>query len=299
LRIFMLGVLAMACGAMVASSNAQEILVSQYSWKALAGTGKVDASLVHEEAGHGTVCEITNATDTLLRRTLLKIESPAITADFYRLDGEVRYAGVEGDGYLEMWSTFPPATPGGTERSFFSRTLANENQMGKLHGTSDWRAFVLPFDAAGAGAHPIRLTFNVVLPGIKLWQVNSPSAGTSLGKPALFAGNGWLLFPLSLVACSGFGGLIVSLIVLCEWMAARGRDQEIVQTLGVLTAAFSVSMLAIGIWLQHAQPVALLWGPWLAAGLFGVVVPLLRLLTLRKRYRAKEIRRMTAFDALA
>ena len=297
---------AAASVALVASAPAQEALVAQYSWKALAGTGKIDAALIHEEAEHGSVCEIVNATSTPLRRTLLTIQAPTITADFYRLDGEIRYSDVEGDSYLEMWSTFPPAKPGGTERSFFSRTLASENQMGKLHGTSDWRAFVLPFDATGAGAHPTRLTVNLVLAGkgtvaiggIKLWQTGSSATGPAPGNPEVIAGGGWLL-PLSLVACLGFGGLIVSLIVTGEWMAAQGRDQMVAQTLGVLTCSFSVSMLVIGIWLRQAQPLALLWVPWLAAGSLGTIVPLLRLFTLRKRYHAKEVRRMTAFDALA
>ena len=37
--------------------------------------------------------------------------------------------------------------------------------MAKLKGTSDWRAFLLPFNAEGAKGKPTKLVINVVLPG--------------------------------------------------------------------------------------------------------------------------------------
>src|SRR5262245_39901377 len=48
---------------------------------------------------------------------LLTIERPKITSARYALRGRVRYEGVEGEGYLEMWNQFPN---GGR---FFSRSL--------------------------------------------------------------------------------------------------------------------------------------------------------------------------------
>ena len=91
-------------------------------------------------------------------QTVLPLDKPAIDGPRYALAGQVRYEGIEGIGYLEMWSHFPD---GGR---YFSRTLGDAGPMMKLQGTSGWRAFTLPFDATGAPA-PTKLVFNVVLPG--------------------------------------------------------------------------------------------------------------------------------------
>ncbi len=90
--------------------------------------------------------------------TVLTIERPAIKGPRYALTGQVRYEGVEGSGYLELWNHFPDGS------QYFSRTLGDSGPMMKLQGTSAWRAFTLPFDATGAPP-PNRLVINVVLPG--------------------------------------------------------------------------------------------------------------------------------------
>ena len=210
--------LAVACTVLAAPLHAQEKLVTEYPWKALVEQGKADASLVREDPKRGAVCAVVNPVSQPLRKTLLVVESPAITTDFYRLSGEIRYEGVEGDSYLEMWSTFPPATPGGSERNYFSRTLAEDNQMGKIHGTSDWREFSLPFNAAGSGAHPIRLTFNLVLvgkgtvsvSGMKLWQTNNSAASFLPNWTMRFAGNSAFPLLISLGVCSTAGALVAA-----------------------------------------------------------------------------------------
>jgi hypothetical protein len=92
------------------------------------------------------------------RVTLLTIERPGIKGPRYGLNGQIRYEGVEGIGYLEMWNHF---SDGG---QYFSRTLAKEGPMMELHGKSPWRPFVLSFDATGS-APTTRLVFNVVLQG--------------------------------------------------------------------------------------------------------------------------------------
>lgn len=90
--------------------------------------------------------------------TVLTIERPSIKGPRYALTGQVRYEGVEGAGYLELWSHFPDGS------QYFSRTLGDAGPMMKLQSTSGWRPFTLPFDATGAPP-PTRLVFNVVLPG--------------------------------------------------------------------------------------------------------------------------------------
>src|SRR6266581_136110 len=90
---------------------------------------------------------------------LVTLDHPPVTLPGYAVLGEVRYEGVEGQGYLEMWSVFPNG-----ER-FFSRTLATQGTLAALHGESSWRRFELPFSLNGASPAPSRLEINLVLPG--------------------------------------------------------------------------------------------------------------------------------------
>ncbi|MDF1851783.1 MAG: hypothetical protein P1U85_13175 [Verrucomicrobiales bacterium] len=98
---------------------------------------------------------------------LFDLDRPIIETESYAITGEVRYEGIEGDGFLEMWNHLP-GEAGETDIavSFFSRTLGISGPMGKLTGTSDWRPFQLPaYVSDDSGRRPLRLTLNVVLPG--------------------------------------------------------------------------------------------------------------------------------------
>ena len=53
---------------------------------------------------------------------ILVVEAPAVEGDAYAIHGRVAYEGVEGEGYLEMWSVFPDGS------RYFSRTLEEHNQ---------------------------------------------------------------------------------------------------------------------------------------------------------------------------
>ena len=149
----------------------------QFSTPELAGRVQVvEPSADAVAAGiRGPLLRITNPDDKPLRVPRLVVNAPPVTADFYALNGQVRYEDVSGDGFLEMWSTFPPAVAGGGKRSWFSRTLGetDTDPMMRLRGTSGWRPVILPFNAAGLGghadsgnngAHPVQLTVNLVLP---------------------------------------------------------------------------------------------------------------------------------------
>jgi hypothetical protein len=91
--------------------------------------------------------------------TLAEIANPGITRDRYVVRGRVRYHGVIGEGYLEMWSLF------GDGGRYFTRTLGDAGPLQKIAGTSDWRDFGLYFDATGAAAPPEKLILGLVLPG--------------------------------------------------------------------------------------------------------------------------------------
>src|SRR5438876_6561461 len=90
---------------------------------------------------------------------LVTIERPPVTGPAYAVAGQVRYQGVEGQGYMEMWTVFPDG------QRFFSRTVALQGPLAALHGDSPWRPFQLPFNLSGGSQLPSRLEINLVLPG--------------------------------------------------------------------------------------------------------------------------------------
>ena len=81
---------------------------------------------------------------------VLRLENPPIATPVWAVVGEVRYEGVAGDGYLEMWSVFK-------DGRFFSRTLDQAGPMSRLSGASGWREFVLPFFSRADLPPPVAL----------------------------------------------------------------------------------------------------------------------------------------------
>jgi hypothetical protein len=138
--------------------------VARYDWKTLADQGHLLAGRAVQVDGRWAL-KIENTNDTPLQLTLFTIDSPPIASMNYAVSGEIKYEGVQGDGYLEMWNYFPPPEPGAGEVKAFSRTLDVSGPMGKLSGTSNWRSFSLPFNRAGSASPPTRLEVNLLLPG--------------------------------------------------------------------------------------------------------------------------------------
>ncbi len=101
---------------------------------------------------------------------------------YYAIVGEVKYENATPGTYLEMWSHFESATPGGAGATYFSRTLAPVGPLGEIAGTSDWREFWLPFDRTGAATQLTSLDVNLHFSGpgqvslrwFKLVQFASP-----------------------------------------------------------------------------------------------------------------------------
>ncbi len=98
-------------------------------------------------------------------RTLGPAVVSRITAKHYAIIGKLRYSNVTSGSYLEMWSYFAPAEPGGPEGAYFTRTLGDSGPMAKLEGTNDGSDFALPFDATGAKTKLVRLVMNLHLAG--------------------------------------------------------------------------------------------------------------------------------------
>jgi hypothetical protein len=221
---------------------------------------------------------------------LLTIDAPGVTRSRYAIAGEVRYEGVEGTAYLEMWSAIAG------QGSFFTRTLASSGPMKSLTGSAAWRPFILPFDATGAPP-PRSLEVNLVLPGrgtvalgpLRLLQFaegENPlaSAGAWWGPRAAGLGGG---VTGSLIGCLG---------ALVGLLAQRGQGRAL--ALGLLKGmlALGVAGTALGaVALARAQPYEVVY-PLLLEGVLCGVLGATLLPRLRRRYEELELRKMRALD---
>jgi hypothetical protein len=222
-------------------------------------------------------------------RSVAVIEPPPVTGDRYAIQGTVSYEGVEGDGYLEMWSVFADAS------RYFSRTLDERGPMGKLSGTSESRPFVLPFFLTGDAPSPVRLELNVVLPAggtVTLGELMFVSGASATRVPGAWWSpeTGGLIGAAAGSAVGVLGALIGTLCSL-----GRARRFAIAGLLslgtgGLVLLAAGVVALALGQPYEVWYPLVLLGvlGPALGFGLLG---------TARRRYEAHELRRMQALDA--
>jgi hypothetical protein len=220
-------------------------------------------------------------------RQLVVIEDPGIQKERYVVRGRIRYEGVEGDGYLEMWSDF-------NEGSYFTRTLAPAGPMQKITGSSDWRDFGLLFDSSGAKAPPSRLTINLVLPG---------KGEVSLSAMTLseLEANEWPMGSRGMGSIAGWwGGLAGAALGICggllSWLGSRGRAKRFVLTglraliaLGVV--ALALGLLSLGRGLSYE-----IYYPLLLIGAIAVIAPASALPSLKRRYEEMELRRMRALD---
>ena len=221
---------------------------------------------------------------------VLKIESPGITRTRYALAGQVRYDAVEGTGYLEMWSEIPG------RGAFFTRSMDGAGAMGTISGSSDWRAFALPFDATGAPP-PAKLTVNVVLPGrgkVELGPMRLVQYAPS-EDPTAESGAWW--GPRTAGLAGGVAGSVIGCIgALIGILAPRGRGRAAILALLKAMTAFGAVCLAAGVAaLVKSQPYAVYY-PLLLLGSLAFVLPLGLTPVIKRRYEELELRKMTAQD---
>ncbi len=215
---------------------------------------------------------------------LAAVEGSDVPEDGYVVVGEVRYEGVVGRAFLEMWSEF---SDGGR---YFSRTLAAEGPQTWMSGSSDWRPFELPFFLEG-GPAPERITVGVVLPG-----AGSVDLGRLELRP-LGGGEGewWSDRTGGLIGGIG-GGLIGILGALVGWLGSRRRARTFV--LGAMKAGVvsGVILLAAGTAaFVTSQPYGVTY-PLLLSGVILVGVCMGLFPGTRRAYADHELRRMRALD---
>jgi len=262
-----------------------------FKWEELQKQGRVSAGTVlPPESGSPTHrLKIENSKPSPSSVTVLTIDQPQIAGPRYRVSGQVRYDNVEGTGYLELWNYFP----GGGQ--YFSRTMAEQGPMMKLHGTSAWRSFVLPFDATGAPA-PTRLVVNVVLQGrgtVYLGPLEfSHETGTTSGS--LDDGTTSRLTGVA----GGIAGAAVGCVgALIGLLTSLGRARRFVIASATSLIAFGTLAFIAGIIaFASSRSYSSFYPILLFLGFLTSVVPLSLLPTIRKRYEEIELRTMRAHD---
>lgn len=276
-----------------ATTGLAEQVLREISWDAVARAGE----LSEPSGGRLNVDGDALVVDGVGREggsvTVLTLEDPGIAGDRYAITGRVRYEGVEGDGYLEMWSCFAG------KGQFFSRTLMAAGPMGKLTGSSDWRPFVLPFYSKLDSPRPDKLIVNVVLPGGgKVWLsplrlVQYGPNDDPLAVPGQWwsdSAGGWVgaIFGTLLGCVGGLVGLLVS----------KGTGRSITFALLRAMQIVGVACLIAGVAaVIGSQP----YGVYYPLLLIGILCPALGTGltgTIRKRYDEAELRKMSAMDVV-
>jgi len=218
---------------------------------------------------------------------LAKIEAPDLGTVGYAIRGQVRYADVTGQGYLEMWSYFADGS------RYFSRTLATQGPMAVLSGTSDSRPFELPFSLQGATG-PERLEVNVVLPGSGTVEV-SPLELVRLDADA--AGGGAWLSDRSIGVAGALIGVAVGIFAASiAWLVGHRRGRRFVLPAMTAAMAAGIGLIALSVvGVATGQPpnvvLLVLVGGLVLAAAFGIAIP-----RTRRLYADAELRKMRAMD---
>ena len=242
-------------------------------------TPPVSGSVVGEDA-------VVSAGETGGSFHLITIDAPPVGAPGYQIVGDVAYEGVQGRGYLQMWSVFEDGSRA------FSRTLDPTGPMAALTGSSGPRTFVLPFNL-GDTPPPTRLEIDVVLPGpgtVRVGPLSLQPLGQSVGT------GGWWSDRAAGVGGAAAGTILGLLGAVIGSLASRGRARRFVLatmvTLIVLGCALAVTGVVA---LALSQPYAVYF-PLLLAGVLMVGVSGSSIRTTRRAYAEAELRRIRAMD---
>jgi len=272
--------------------------VAEFNWK-----GALPHDSISVQVDDRTALKIENANDAPLHVTLFTVKAPKIAAQRYAVQGEIKYGGVHGDGFLEMWNYFPPVKPGLPEGQYFSRTLGESGEMGKISGASDWRTFSLPFDSTGTSGAPTRLQINLVLQGrgtvwigpVKLVQYGSEK---SLSWFYGSAPHAWWSNRAAIWIGSGSGLIIGCLGGLVGILAGIGKARGLVIALMKFLIGLGAVAVVVGVVaLSEGQSFAV-WYPSLLVGILLLVIFPLLLARTNRMYRERELRQMQSLDAM-
>ncbi|MDF1812645.1 MAG: hypothetical protein P1V20_10530 [Verrucomicrobiales bacterium] len=259
----------------VTTSLADDDPIQKIGWKKIEGIAALDP--VKSETGSPKPI------------SLLQIKDPPIKERNHAVGGEIRYSGVSGTGFVEMWTVYE----GGGR--YFSRTLGNFGPMAKLAGSSEWRPFLLPFFGDGKQL-PIQLEINLILPGggevefrnVGLYQLPGDRLHTGADR------SGWWsdtfaakLGAVGGSACGVWGAFCGILCGLGKGRLFVTSTMIIAAVAGVISGVFGVVALVIN------QPYAV-WYPLVIFAVIFLPVGIGGYITARKIYLARELRAISA-----
>jgi hypothetical protein len=214
---------------------------------------------------------------------LAVLDHPPVDGPGYAIWGKVRYQGVEGSGFLEMWSVFP----GGR---YFSRTTDTEGPVARITGNSDWRTFELPFRVQD-GAAPSRLEVNLILPGKGTVWIDALQL---VGYP--YERSGWWSGRAGGIIGGVGGSLIGMLGALLGTLTARRRARGFVLGAMLVLTVLGVGLILVGaVAVIMKQPYAVYFPLLLAGAIMAAVFGNGRR-TARRAFEDAELRRMRALD---
>ena len=285
------------CVGMAVCARAAE-RINSYVWAEMARDGAALPGELVTQDGR-TALRVQNTNETPLQVRLLTVANPSIRSSYYALRGQIKYVDVHGEGFLEMWNVFAPEANNGAEKKFFSRTLGESGEMGKISGTSDWRDFLLPFNSTGATSSPSALEVNLILPGPGVVFLGPMELVQYPGGPPFesVAQSWWTDRTGSLIG-GIMGGLFGCMAGLLMWLASKGRARLFV--VGAMKAWIAIGAVLLVLSLVAGlmrQPYGV-WFPLLLCGVIILGIVPSRLRTLRRSYKEQEFRRMEAADAV-
>jgi hypothetical protein len=222
---------------------------------------------------------------------LVTIERPGVAAARYALRGRVRYESVATGSYLEMWNHLP-------EGAFFSRSLDRSGPMSTLEGSSEWRAFVLPFFNREGGAPPEKLVFNLVLTGPGTVEVgNVELVQFAPGENPLDDSTAWWNDRQAGVIGAVAGVALGLLGTVIGWLGSTARARGFVLSTLKGIAWLGVCALLAGLFAAVVgQPYAVSYS-LILFGIISAAIGFSLPRSLSKRYEQLELRRMQALDA--
>lgn len=284
--------LVVACGVLLAQTVRADQVLRSFDWQALASAGPLASGTVvpAPAGGGGPSLRVDHREMTRATFPLLTIEHPGITQSRFALRGRVKYDQVAAGSYLEMWTYLSGS-------AFFSRTLAPDGPVGRLEGSSAWRAFLVPFSNRPDAPPPDKLVFNLVLAGSGTVDIGPLElVEFAPGEDPLAGGTGWWSDRQSGLV-GGIAGLALGILgVAIGWLGSTGRARAL--ALGALRAIAwaGLAILTLGLLaVMRSQPYAVYY-PLLLLGTISAALGFALRPVLKRRYEQLELRRMQALD---
>jgi hypothetical protein len=285
--------LAVACSLLLSRTVWSEAVVRSIRWQDLAAANTLASGTVvaAPEGAEGPSLRIVHEGRAPITFPLVIIERPGISASRYAFRGRVKYENVASGSYLEMWNHL-------SEGSFFSRSLDQGGPIGRLEGSSGWRAFVLPFFNQEGGSPPQKLVLNLVMAGAGTVEIGPLELVQFAADEDVFADStAWWTDRQAGILGGIIGSVLGILGAVVGWLGSVARARGFV--LGTLKGIAGLGIVALGVGafaLAVGQPYAVYY----PLGLFGTICAALGFLlprTLSKRYEELELRRIEALDA--